>query len=100
MILCLCLTNKTQAQMWGYTNKITGEWMRKVEVQGLDTVYIVGENGLIAKSIDQGETWNKQYYSTQVALNDIVFFDYYTGFIVGDRGTILKTTDAGEPGCH
>jgi len=85
-----------QAQEWGYVNTLTGEYMRKIWTQGLDTVYIVGENGLIAHSTDQGETWGKQYFLTGIALNDIIFTDYYTGFTVGEQGAILKTTDAGE----
>jgi len=85
-----------QAQEWGYVNTLTDEYMRKIWTQGLDTVYIVGENGLIARSTDQGETWGKQYFPTKVALNDIIFTDYYTGFAVGEQGMILKTSDAGE----
>jgi len=85
-----------KAQEWGYVNTLTGEYMRKIWTQGLDTVYIVGENGLIARSTDQGETWEKQHFLTGIALNDIIFIDYYTGFAVGEQGAILKTTDAGE----
>jgi len=85
-----------KAQEWGYVSTLTDEYMRKIWTQGLDTVYIVGENGLIARSTDQGETWGKQYFPTKVALNDIIFIDYYTGFAVGEQGAILKTTDAGE----
>ena len=85
-----------QAQEWGYVNTLQNEWLRKIWTQGLDTVYIVGENGLIARSTDQGETWTKQYFPTRTSLNDIIFIDYFTGFAVGEQATILKTTDAGE----
>jgi len=85
-----------QAQEWGYVSTLTNEMMRKICTQGLDTVYIVGDNGLIARSTDKGETWGKQYFPTKVALNDIIFIDHYTGFAVGEQGTILKTADAGE----
>ena len=81
---------------WGYVNTLQGEWLRKICTQGLDTVYIAGENGLIAKSTDRGETWEKYHFSTRVDLNDIKFIDHYTGFAVGENGTVLKTTDAGE----
>ena len=94
-IICVCSLFGIQAQEWGYVNTLTDEWLRKIWTQGLDTVYIVGENGLIARSTDQGETWDKQY-PTQAALNDIIFIDHYTGFVVGKQGAILKTTDAGE----
>jgi photosystem II stability/assembly factor-like uncharacterized protein len=92
----MCQLNLAQMQTWGYSKVLAGEWMRKICTQGLDTVYIVGENGLIAKSTDRGNTWEKQYFSTQVAFNDILFIDHNTGFIAGEQGTILKTTNAGE----
>jgi len=65
-----------QAQDWGYVNTLQDEWLRKIWTQGMDTVYIVGEKGLIARSIDKGETWTKQYFPTKAALNDIIFIDY------------------------
>jgi photosystem II stability/assembly factor-like uncharacterized protein len=92
----LCSLFSMQAQEWGYVNTLTDEWLRKICTQGLDTVYIVGENGLIAQSTDRGETWNKQHFLTGIALNDIIFIDHYNGFAVGEQGTIFKTTDAGE----
>jgi photosystem II stability/assembly factor-like uncharacterized protein len=94
-LLLLIGSLNLHAQEWGYINTLTDEWLRKICTQGLDTVYIVGENGLIAQSTDRGETWNKQHFSTSAALNDIIFIDHYTGLAVGDQGTILKTTDAG-----
>jgi len=95
-IICACPLFKLQAQEWGYVSSLQNEWLRKIWTQGLDTVYIVGEKGLIARSIDASEHWNKQYFQTKVALNDIIFIDHYTGFAVGEQGTILKTVDAGE----
>jgi photosystem II stability/assembly factor-like uncharacterized protein len=96
-ILCACALCKVQAQEWGYDNTLTEkEWMCNIWTQGLDTVYIVGKNGLIARSVDQGKTWEKQYFPSSTTLYDIIFTDCCTGFAVGEQGTILKTTDAGE----
>lgn len=83
-IICICSLFEVQAQEWGYVNTLANEWLRKICTQGMDTVYIVGENGLIAKSVDRGETWEKQYFPTRVALNDMIFQDHYTGFAVGE----------------
>jgi photosystem II stability/assembly factor-like uncharacterized protein len=83
------------AQEWGYVNTLQNEILRKICTQGTDTVYIAGENGLIARSADHAMTWNKQYpVSTQ--LNDIIFCNYETGFVVGNNGVILKTGDGGN----
>lgn len=87
------LLSQTQYE-WEYVNSLQNEWMQKICTQGLDTVYIVGENGLIAKSTDRALTWSKQYPVT-AQLNDIIFVNHTTGFAVGDNGTILRTTDAG-----
>jgi len=79
---------------WEYVNTMQNEWLQKICTQGLDTVYIVGRNGLIAKSTDRTLTWSKQYPVT-TQLNDIIFCNNTNGFAVGNNGTILKTTDAG-----
>lgn len=79
---------------WGYVNTLQDEWLRQICTVGLDTVYIVGEDGLIARSTDRGDTWDKQH-CTQAHLNDIAFFDTHTGLAAGEGGTILRTTDAG-----
>jgi len=82
------------AYEWDYVNTLQNEWLQKICTQGLDTVYVVGKNGLIAQSTDRALTWNKQYPVTS-QLNDIIFCNHTTGFAVGNNGIILKTTDAG-----
>ena len=96
-IICACSLFYVQAQEeWEYVCSLTGESLRKVYAQGTDIVYVVGENGLIAKSTDKGLTWDKKYFSNGEALNDIIFCTDDIGFIVGNNGTILKTQNAGS----
>jgi len=80
---------------WEWVCSLVGENLCKVSTQGTDTIYVVGENGLIAMSTDKGLTWNKSYFPSKVTLNDILFYSHDIGFIVGNNGTILKTQDAG-----
>ena len=95
-IICACSLFYVQAQEeWEYVCSLTGESLRKVYAQGTDIVYVVGENGLIAKSTNKGLTWDKKYFSNGEALNDIIFCTDDIGFIVGNNGTILKTQNAG-----
>jgi len=94
-ILFLFHSSILKSQQWEYVNTLQNEWLQKICTQGLDTVYIVGQNGLIAKSTNHALTWNKQYYPTKVTLNDVKFMNHETGFAVGANGTILKTIDAG-----
>lgn len=91
----LMLTMALPAQTWEYVSTIQNEDMRKVCAKGLDTVFVVGENGLIARSPDRAFTWQKQH-PVAARLNDIAFSDSSTGFAVGNGGVILKTADAGD----
>jgi photosystem II stability/assembly factor-like uncharacterized protein len=94
-LFLLMLPAALPAQTWEYVSTMKNEYMRKVCTKGLDTVFVVGENGLIACSPDRALTWQKQY-PVATRLNDIVFSDSSTGFAVGDGGVILKTADAGD----
>jgi len=90
----LLLKAQTTQYEWEYVSSLQNEWLKKVCTQGVDTVYVVGNNGLIAQSNNRAMTWNKQYPVT-TQLNDIIFCNHTTGFAVGNNGTILRTTDAG-----
>jgi len=95
-ILLLLHSLQIKAQQWEYVNTLQSDGLlKKVCTQGLDTVYIVGLNGLIAKSTDRALTWSKQYFPTKVLLNNIIFINHNIGFAVGANGTILRTIDAG-----
>lgn len=60
------------------------------------TVYAVGEYGLIAYTADGGATWNAQSSPSSNFLFGIYFSDAATGWICGDYGVVLKTTDGGS----
>ncbi len=61
------------------------------------TGFILGNQGLILKSIDGGKTWRNVSVSVSELLYQINFLpDKNTGFIVGKRGVLLKTTDKGD----
>jgi len=62
---------------------------------GPNTGYVVGTGGVILKTSDAGNSWQKQKSHTRVALNDVDFIDDLVGYAVGLGGTILKTTDGG-----
>jgi photosystem II stability/assembly factor-like uncharacterized protein len=94
LVLSALLKAQTPQYEWEYVNTLQNEWLQKICTQGLDTVYIVGGNGLIARSANRVLTWNKQYPVT-TQLNDIIFCNHTIGFAVGNNGTILRTADAG-----
>ena len=57
--------------------------------------YIVGTNGMIRRSNDNGTSWNPQISGVAAQLNKIVTRDDNLSFVVGNAGTILKTTNGG-----
>ena len=59
------------------------------------TGWIVGNKGLILKTIDGGGNWIKIETGMNNALNDITFVEK-AGWIVGQGGVILNTSDGGE----
>jgi len=96
-VICACSLFKVQAQKeWEWVCSLVDEQLNKVCTQGADTVYVVGENGVIAQSTDKGLTWDKRYFSSKETLNDIIFCNHEIGFIVGNNGTILRTQNAGS----
>ena len=60
-----------------------------------DDIWVVGARGFVARSYDDGETFNEVQVGTTEGLNDV----YMRGnkiWIVGDQGTIVRSTDDGR----
>lgn len=57
--------------------------------------FIVGDNGIILKSYDAGNSWLIEKWGT-FSFNDIEMIDENTGFIAANNGYILKTADCGK----
>jgi hypothetical protein len=57
--------------------------------------WAVGDDGLILKTLDGGETWVLQATGTTNRLNSICFADPHRGVAVGDHLTLLTTTNGG-----
>ncbi|NWF90025.1 MAG: T9SS type A sorting domain-containing protein [Ignavibacteriaceae bacterium] len=57
--------------------------------------YICGEEGLLMKTTDGGQSAQYLNPGTVENLMDVAFVDADTGYVVGAVGTILKTTDGG-----
>ena len=50
--------------------------------------YVVGEYGVVKKTIDKGNTWDPSNLNTNFHLNDIELNNECTGWIVGNAGTM------------
>jgi photosystem II stability/assembly factor-like uncharacterized protein len=60
-----------------------------------NVVYVCGTNGMIFKSTNGGDSWNKEIVPTTKSINAIYFFDETHGIAVGDSGLILYTSSGG-----
>jgi photosystem II stability/assembly factor-like uncharacterized protein len=60
-----------------------------------DDIWVVGAKGLIARSSDEGRTFNAVPSAVDVGLNDVTVRGERIA-IVGDQGTILRSTDGGR----
>ncbi|MGD8777664.1 MAG: protein kinase [Ignavibacteria bacterium] len=58
--------------------------------------FVLGNKGLILKTIDGGISWVKVQSNINKLLYDVDFYDENNGYIVGWQGTILRTTDQGD----
>lgn len=66
-----------------------------------NTGWVVGDQGLILKTLDGGNSWSSQESGTQNDLSSVNFVNDSTGWAVGHDiyqrdGTVLKTINGGE----
>ena len=90
----------------GYTPVLDLEWelsaqnisnvLYAVTYSDDGTFWVVGEDGMILRSLNSGIDWEILPSPTTKDLRDIQFINPNTGWIVGKTGTILKTTDGGN----
>ena len=110
-ILSLCLL----VAFGSHAQKTTKNWERiaslghtspsynKVYAFGKDSVFVIGDDGVINRSTNAGISWEKQVPDKEKRrLEDILFLDSKTGFIVGNKNyitkksLILKTENGGD----
>ena len=65
-----------------------------------NTVFVCGQNGVILKTVDGGDTWQELYRQEGRELCKIAFFDQNVGYAGGNdgvnNGVLMRTTDGGE----
>ena len=86
----------TSTAQWTQLNSGTSESLNEIVFPAPDTGYVVGENGLIIRTLNGGEEWTALDAGTTKHVNDIFFFDPRNVVIVGDSGLFSITYDAGE----
>ena len=78
------------------TRSLTAHDLYAVACVGNYDGWAAGEGGIIAHTIDGGQTWTWQDAHTTVSLRAIRFGTPTLGLVAGDAGTIAVTRDAGS----
>ncbi len=107
LFLLLAAAGVAKAQQWKELNTGVTEDLYDVCCIDTNTVFVCGQNGVILKTINGGESWEKQYEYPDFDMKLIAFADEQTGYSYGhvtvnNNGIItyqnrqlLKTTDGG-----
>ena len=81
---------------WTLQNSGTTKALYGIKFTNLSTGYVVGDSGLVKKSINGGTSWSTLSVGTAKTLRGLSFIDNNTGFIAGDSGVLRKTTNGGS----
>jgi predicted esterase/photosystem II stability/assembly factor-like uncharacterized protein len=87
---------QTTSVVIAHPNPAGAEWWNGVAALSGGTFWVVGDNGSIIMSIDDGQTWTAQISHTTENLYAVHFFDANHGAAVGRRGTVVVTSDGGS----
>lgn len=93
-ISILCQSQVIRSE-FEWVNTLRYESMSGLSIRGADTILVVGNNGLIARSTDHGHNWDKQYVVPNNYLNDVLFCSPNMAIVVGNKGSIYKSDNAG-----
>ncbi|NOS85420.1 MAG: hypothetical protein HOP31_09800 [Ignavibacteria bacterium] len=77
---------------WDYTG--SGNGMNSVRFSNASTGVMVGDLGVIMRTVNRGNNWSQVQSPVVSDLFDVTFHGT-TGYAVGNLGTIIKTTDSG-----
>jgi hypothetical protein len=93
--LILLITISPALAQWQIQNIGISEDLNDVFVLNPTTAVVVGNNGTILKTTNNGNEWGAKNSGTTNHLNAVSFYFELVGIVVGDE-VICKTTDAGE----
>ena len=94
LLLLLATAGTAKAQQWTEIQTGVNDDLYDVLCIDDNTALVCGENGVILKTEDGGNSWQEKYRDDGAYLNDLFFVDNLTGFAAGSL--LLKTTDGGN----
>ena len=100
LFLLLAVTSLAKAQQWKELQTGVTEDLYGVCCIDTNTVFVCGQNGVILKTEDGGNSWQEKYRQVGYDWYKIKFFDSNIGFVLGDdnnyNNQLFKTIDGGD----
>ncbi len=82
---------------WNWADPISiSEPFRDIAFFGPDTGLVVGDQGVVATTVDGGNNWVDRSLNTDSSLSGLSMIDSETGWAVGESGVTYYTTDGGH----
>ena len=102
--LLLLVCGVTKAQQWRYLQTGVAEDLYNVCCIDDNTIFVCGQNGVILKSTNGGDSWVEKYRRAGCQMTEICFADQNNGYAVCDstlddyshQWFLVKTCDGGE----
>jgi len=95
IFVMVTLAMRTTYAQWIY-QYTAANTINKIFVLNPDTVYAVGNNGLLVRTKDGGNNWEQINLNTNEYLYDIVFISNSKGYLCGSNAKLLKSNDGGN----
>ena len=100
LLALLLMAGGVKAQQWKELQTGVSEDLYGVCCIDTNTVFVCGQNGVILKTEDGGNSWQEKYRQAGCDWYKIKFLDSMVGFSLGNdsiyKGKLLKTIDGGE----
>jgi len=101
MVCSISILVHAQDSGWVPQRSNTTAWLHGINFVSKHSGWVVGEDGTILKSTDEGYSWSAQSSGSTEPLESVDFIDSLHGWAVGgcsgcSDGVILKTTDGGN----
>lgn len=104
LLLLLLVTEMVKAQQWRELPTGVTEDLYDVCCIDTNTVFVCGQNGVILKTTDGGETWEEKYRQPGCQMTKMYFINPQVGYVFCDSNisisshtwSLMKTEDGGD----
>ena len=104
LLFLLLVTEMVKAQQWRELHTGVTEDLYDVCCIDTSTVFVCGQNGVILKTTDGGETWEEKYRQPGCQMTKMCFVNSQVGYVFCDSNistishtwSLMKTEDGGE----